>query len=254
MLLIPAIDLKDGVCVRLRQGRMEESTVFSEDPAAVAARWIDAGARRLHVVDLDGAFAGVRRNTEAVRAILERTANTANVEVQVSGGVRDAEAAEALFADGADYVVLGSSAVSNPEFVKRAAARFQKRIILGVDARDGRVAVEGWARTSRLTARDVLERFADDAIAAVVYTDIARDGMLGGLNVEATAELALHSPFPLIAAGGVRTMRDLEALAGTEAARRGLVLGAISGRALYEGTLDFESGQNLLDTLSTRAS
>lgn len=244
MLLIPAIDLKDGECVRLRQGRMDETTVYSSDPAAVARSWVESGARRLHVVDLDGAFAGTPRNADAVRAILR---NSGDAEVEVSGGIRNLETAESLLAAGAHYVVLGSSAVSNPDLVGAAARAFPGRVILGLDARAGMIAVEGWAETTELTASALLERFADVALAAVVYTDIERDGMLGGLNVEATAALAARSPFPVIASGGVRTLEDLESLASTDAARRGAVLGAISGRALYEGTLDFVEGQKLLD-------
>ncbi|MEE9254582.1 MAG: 1-(5-phosphoribosyl)-5-[(5-phosphoribosylamino)methylideneamino]imidazole-4-carboxamide isomerase [Pseudomonadales bacterium] len=247
MLLIPTIDLKGGQCVRLRQGRMEETIVFSSDPAAVATRWVDSGARRLHVVDLDGAFAGAPRNATAVRAILE---SAGDVEVEVGGGIRELATVEELITVGADYVVLGSSAVSNPEFVREAARQFPKRIILGLDTRDGLVAVEGWAEVTELTAQALLERFGDTEIAAVVYTDIARDGMMGGLNVEATVHFAEQSPFPVIASGGVRTMDDLESPARTEPAKRGLFVGAISGRALYEGTLDFGEGQKLLDSLA----
>jgi phosphoribosylformimino-5-aminoimidazole carboxamide ribotide isomerase len=244
MLLIPAIDLKDGQCVRLRQGRMNETTVYSSDPAAVARSWVESGARRLHVVDLDGAFAGAPRNADAVRAILH---SAGDAEVEVSGGIRNPETVETLLSAGAHYVVLGSSAVSNPDLVDAAARAFPRRVILGLDARAGMIAVEGWAETTELTASVLLERFAGAALAAVVYTDIERDGMLGGLNVEATAALAARSPFPVIASGGVRTLEDLERLANTDAARRGVVLGAISGRALYEGTLDFVEGQQLLD-------
>ena len=247
MLLIPAIDLKSGECVRLRQGRMEETTVFSSDPAAVAMRWVSAGARRLHVVDLEGAFAGAPRNAAAVRAVLE---SAGDVEVEVSGGIRELATVEDLVTAGADYVVLGSGAVSNPEFVREAAREFPQQIILGLDARDGLVAVEGWAEVTALTVHELLRRFGDTEIAAVVYTDIGRDGMMGGLNVEATVQVAEQSPFPVVASGGVRTLDDLELLARTDAAKRGLFLGAISGRALYEGTLDFEAGQKLLDSLA----
>ncbi len=246
MLLIPAIDLKDGECVRLRQGRMDEVTVFSRDPGEVARRWVASGARRLHVVDLEGAFAGAPRNREAVQAILD---NAGDVEVEVGGGIRELDVVEELLTLGAHYVVLGSSAVRDPEFVREAARRFPQRIVLGLDARHGLIAIEGWAESTELSAGELLQRFDDAEFAAVVYTDIERDGMMGGLNVEATTALAEQSPFPVIASGGVRTLADLESLMRTEAARSGALLGAISGRALYEGSLDFEAGQKLLDSM-----
>jgi len=216
MLLIPAIDLKDGECVRLRQGRMDEVTVFSRDPGEVARRWVASGARRLHVVDLEGAFAGAPRNREAVQAILD---NAGDVEVEVGGGIRELDVVEELLTLGAHYVVLGSSAVRDPEFVREAARRFPQRIVLGLDARHGLIAIEGWAESTELSAGELLQRFDDAEFAAVVYTDIERDGMMGGLNVEATTALAEQSPFPVIASGGVRTLADLESLMRTEAAR-----------------------------------
>ena len=249
MLLIPAIDLKGGECVRLRQGRMDDVTVFSRDPGEVAKRWVASGARRLHVGDLEGAFAGAPRNREAVRSILE---NAGDVEVEVGGGIRELRVVEELLTLGAHYIALGSSAVRDPEFLKAAARKFPGRIVLGLDALNGLIAIEGWAESTEISAHELLQRFADCEIAAVVYTDIERDGMMGGLNVEATVELAQHSPFPVIASGGVRTLADLELLKCTEAAHSGALLGAISGRALYEGSLDFEAGQKLLDSVTSK--
>jgi len=246
MLLIPAIDLKDGICVRLRQGRMEEATPFSADPVAMAARWRDQGARRLHLVDLNGAFAGAPVNDAAIRAI---AAACPELPLQVGGGLRDERTLEAYFAAGVRYCILGTQAVVEPAFVARACRAFPGRIMVGLDARDGQVAIRGWAEITPHRAVDLACRFAADGIVAIVYTDIGRDGMLTGANVAATRALAETVGVPVIASGGIATLDDVRALA--EAARDcPRLVGAITGRALYEGTLDFAAGQRLADTLT----
>lgn len=245
MLLIPAIDLKDGQCVRLRQGRMEDATVFSEDPLAVAERWVAAGARRLHLVDLDGAFAGSRRNA----AIIEQIARTyPGVPVQVGGGVRDADTVQAYLDAGVSYVIIGTKAVSAPHFVNDLCLEFPQHIIVGLDAKDGRVAVDGWSKLSNHDVIDLAQHFEQDGVAAIVYTDINRDGMLSGVNVEATTRLAQSVHIPVIASGGVNNMDDIEALCAVEDEG---VSGVIIGRALYEGTLDFAAAQKRADELAS---
>ncbi|AOV18180.1 1-(5-phosphoribosyl)-5-[(5-phosphoribosylamino)methylideneamino]imidazole-4-carboxamide isomerase [Acidihalobacter aeolianus] len=245
MLLIPAIDLKDGQCVRLRQGRMEDATVFSEDPLAVAERWVAAGARRLHLVDLDGAFAGSRRNA----AIVEQIARTyPDVPVQVGGGVRDADTVQAYLDAGVSYVIIGTKAVSAPHFVNDLCLEFPQHIIVGLDAKDGRVAVDGWSKLSNHDVIDLAQHFEQDGVAAIVYTDINRDGMLSGVNVEATTRLAQSVHIPVIASGGVNNMDDIEALCAVEDEG---VSGVIIGRALYEGTLDFTAAQKRADELAS---
>jgi len=232
MLIIPAIDLKQGQCVRLRQGRMEDATVFSDDPGATARRWADAGCRRLHVVDLDGAFAGRPENKAAVRAMVEACPG---LPIQLGGGVRTLDTIEAYLALGLEWVIIGTQAVKEPAFVKAACQAFPGHIIVGVDAKDGWVATEGWAQASTVSAIDVVKQFADDGVSSVVYTDIGRDGMLSGVNVEATAELARETGCPIVASGGLRDIEDIRALLAV--ADHGIV-GAITGRAIYEGTLD----------------
>lgn len=242
MLLIPAIDIQHGRCVRLRQGVAGSASVYSDDPAGMAKRWVDAGARRLHVVDLDGAFAGRPVNQHVVEAIV---AAAGDVPVQVGGGVRDAAAMRAYVDVGASQVIVGTRAVEEPSFLGTLAARWPGRVVLGIDARDGRVATHGWTATSTVDA----VRFAADLAAdifAIVYTDIARDGMLRGVNAAATSRLAAVSPVPVIASGGVKDLADLRALKSLGLPDEKL-LGAISGAALYQGTLDFASGQRLLD-------
>jgi phosphoribosylformimino-5-aminoimidazole carboxamide ribotide isomerase len=230
--LIPAIDLLDGVCVRLSQGRYDAATVYERDPAAQAGRFAAHGIRRLHVVDLDGAKAGRPVNGVAVRAIVEAAAG---IPVQQGGGIRDLAAIEETLASGVDRVILGTVALRNPSLVRDAARRFSGRIVVGIDARDGRVAVEGWAEASDLAAVDLARRFEDAGVAAIVHTDIARDGMLEGPNLEATAELAGAVEVPVILSGGVSSESDLIQAAAW--ADRG-VAGAIVGRALYTGDLD----------------
>lgn len=240
MLVIPAIDLKDGQCVRLRQGRMDEATVFSDDPPAMAAHWVAQGARRLHLVDLDGAFAGAPVNGEAVRAIARAHPH---LPVQIGGGIRSAETIEAYLQAGVRYVIIGTRAVREPEFVARMCRQFPDRIIVGIDARAGLVAADGWAEVTAVRAVDLARRFAADGVSAIVYTDIERDGMLGGVNLEATLAVAAAG-IPVIASGGVTDLADIRALKAVAA--RG-ILGAITGRAIYEGTLDLAAAQALCD-------
>jgi phosphoribosylformimino-5-aminoimidazole carboxamide ribotide isomerase len=241
MLLIPAIDLKDGKCVRLRQGRMEDETVFSDDPVEMAARWVDAGARRLHLVDLNGAFAGEPVNGDAVRAI---TAAFPDLPVQVGGGIRDERTIAAYLDAGVTWCIIGTQAVKEPELVARACRAFPGNIIVGLDAKDGRVAINGWAVVTDHQVEDLARRFEGDGVDAIVYTDIGRDGMLTGPNVEATRRLAESVAVPIIASGGITSLDDVRALA--DAAGSGIV-GAITGRAIYEGTLDFAEGQRVAD-------
>jgi phosphoribosylformimino-5-aminoimidazole carboxamide ribotide isomerase len=241
MLIIPAIDLKDGQCVRLRQGLMEDSTVFSDDPVAMAARWVDAGCRRLHLVDLNGAFAGEPINGEVVTAI---AAAYPDLPIQIGGGIRNLETIEHYVRAGVGYVIIGTKAVKEPEFVAEACAAFPDKVIVGLDARDGLVATDGWAEVSDVQAADLAKRFESDGVSAIVYTDIARDGMMQGVNVEATVAMAEASSIPVIASGGITNIDDIRAL--NAVADRG-ICGAITGRAIYEGTLDVAEAQRLCD-------
>ncbi|ANG61123.1 1-(5-phosphoribosyl)-5-[(5-phosphoribosylamino)methylideneamino]imidazole-4-carboxamide isomerase [Marinobacterium aestuarii] len=243
MLIIPAIDLKDGKCVRLRQGRMDDSTVFSDNPVEMAAKWVDAGCRRLHLVDLNGAFAGTPVNGEIVSAIAKAYPE---LPIQIGGGIRSAETIEAYLKAGVEYVIIGTKAVKEPEFVTEMCKRFPGHIIVGIDAQDGLVATDGWAEISSVKAIDLAKRFRDDGVSSIVYTDISRDGMMQGVNVEATAELARECGIPIIASGGVTDINDIHALAAV--ADQG-ILGAITGRAIYEGTLDVAQAQQLCDQL-----
>lgn len=242
MLIIPAIDLKDGQCVRLKQGRMTDSTVFGSDPVAMAKRWVDAGARRLHLVDLNGAFAGEPVNGEAVKAIAR--ANPA-LPIQIGGGIRNADIIEAYLSAGVSYVIIGTKAVKEPQFVTDMCKQFPGRIIVGIDAQDGMVATDGWAEVSTVTAADLARQFASDGVSSIVYTDIARDGMMQGVNVEATVALAEACGIPVIASGGVTNMDDIRALKAVSA--RG-ILGAITGRAIYEGSLDLNQAQQFCNS------
>ena len=243
MLLIPAIDLKGGRCVRLRQGRMEDETVFSDDPVAVAERWVQAGTRRLHVVDLDGAQAGRPVNADAISRIAGRFPD---LPIQVGGGVRDEDTIQFYLDAGVDYVILGTKAVSAPHFVADACVEFPGRILIGLDARDGKVATDGWSKLSHHDVFDLARHFEDDGAESIVYTDISRDGMLTGVNVDAIVALARSISIPVIAAGGIRSIEDVRAL--IEVADEGII-GAITGRAIYEGTLDFAEGQRLADEI-----
>ncbi|MCB1860083.1 MAG: 1-(5-phosphoribosyl)-5-[(5-phosphoribosylamino)methylideneamino]imidazole-4-carboxamide isomerase [Gammaproteobacteria bacterium] len=241
MLLIPAIDLKDGRCVRLRQGRMEDETVFADDPVEVAARWVGAGARRLHLVDLNGAFAGEPVNGEVIRRI---AAEFPGLPIQVGGGIRDEQTIGSYLEAGVEFTIIGTRAVRQPEFVRRACRSFPEHVIVGLDAKDGMVAIDGWSTITDYRVTDLAGRFEDDGVSAIVYTDIGRDGMLTGVNVEATAALAKAINIPVIASGGITQIEDIDALC--RAASSG-IMGAITGRAIYEGTLDFAAGQRLAD-------
>ncbi|MDT8895524.1 1-(5-phosphoribosyl)-5-[(5-phosphoribosylamino)methylideneamino]imidazole-4-carboxamide isomerase [Halomonas sp. I1] len=244
MLVIPAIDLKDGKCVRLKQGRMDDATTYGDDPVAMAARWVEAGARRLHLVDLNGAFEGRPINGEAVTAIARAYPD---LPIQIGGGIRSAATIEHYLAAGVSQVIIGTKAVKEPDFVTEMCRAFPGHVIVGLDARDGFVATDGWAEVSTLKASELARRFADDGVSAIVYTDIARDGMMGGVNVEATAELARQGGLPVIASGGVTNLDDLRSLVGADEPG---ILGAITGRAIYEGSLDVAEGQRLCDELT----
>jgi phosphoribosylformimino-5-aminoimidazole carboxamide ribotide isomerase len=244
MLLIPAIDLKDGQCVRLKQGRMEDDTVFSDNPVDMAGRWVDAGARRLHLVDLNGAFAGEPVNGEAIRRI---AAKYPDLPIQVGGGIRDEATVEAYLKAGVSYCIIGTQAVKDPGFVARACNSFPGHIIVGLDAKDGMVAVNGWAEVTDQEVTGLAKQFESDGVSSIVYTDIGRDGMMTGCNVEATANLANAIRIPVVASGGITNLRDIEALCQADTRN---IVGAITGRAIYEGTLDFAQGQKLADELS----
>jgi phosphoribosylformimino-5-aminoimidazole carboxamide ribotide isomerase len=239
MILFPAIDLKDGLCVRLRQGDMDQATVFNDDPAAQGAAFEAQGFEWLHVVDLDGAFAGRPMNGAAVDAILARV----RLPVQLGGGVRDMRTLEGWLQKGVARVIIGTAAVRDPDFVREAARLHPGKVAVGIDAKDGRVAVEGWAQTSTLTAEELGRRFEDAGVAAIVYTDIARDGILTGLNIPMTLALARAVSIPVIASGGLASMADIERLTQPECAVLG---GAISGRALYDGRIDPDQALALL--------
>jgi phosphoribosylformimino-5-aminoimidazole carboxamide ribotide isomerase len=245
MLLIPAIDLKDGQCVRLKQGEMEDATVFSDNPGAMARHWLEQGARRLHLVDLNGAFAGKPVNEEAIKAIVEAVGD--DIPVQLGGGIRDLDTIERYLDDGIDYVIIGTAAVKNPGFLQDACSAFPGHIIVGLDAKDGKVAVDGWSKMTGHDVVDLAKKYEDYGVEGVIYTDIGRDGMLSGVNVEATVRLAQSLLIPVIASGGIASMSDIDALCAVE--HEG-VTGAITGRAIYEGTLDFRAAQARADELS----
>jgi phosphoribosylformimino-5-aminoimidazole carboxamide ribotide isomerase len=243
MLLIPAIDLKDGKCVRLRQGRMEDETVFGDNPVEVAQRWVDAGARRLHMVDLNGAFEGKPINAGAINAVAERFPD---LPIQVGGGIRDEETVQTYLNAGVQYVIIGTRAVSAPHFVNDLCAEFPGHIVVGLDAKDGKVAIEGWSKLSHHSVIDMAQRFEQDGVEAIVFTDIGRDGMMTGVNVDSTVELARSIHIPVIASGGITNIDDIRALC--EVSDEG-IMGAITGRAIYEGTLDLAAAQKLADEL-----
>jgi phosphoribosylformimino-5-aminoimidazole carboxamide ribotide isomerase len=239
VILFPAIDLKDGSCVRLEGGDMARATVFHRDPAAQAQAFARQGFEYLHVVDLDGAFAGKPVNAAAVDRILAAIA----IPLQLGGGIRDLSTIEAWLGKGVERVIIGTAAVRNPDLVRAAARKFPARVAVGLDARDGKVAVEGWAQTSELSAFDIARRFEDAGVAAIIYTDIARDGLLKGLNLDATIGLADAIAIPVIASGGLASIADVQALLAPRAAKLG---GAIAGRALYDGRLDAAAALALL--------
>lgn len=243
MQLIPAIDLKDGKCVRLRQGRMEDDTVFSDDPVAVARHWVAQGARRLHLVDLNGAFAGEPVNGDIVKAIAREHPD---LPIQIGGGIRSPEIIQAYLDAGVQWVIIGTKAVNEPAFVKEMCEQFPGHIIVGLDAKDGMVATDGWANVTDVEVISLARQFQDDGVSAIVYTDINRDGMMQGVNVEATVRLAQAITIPVIASGGITNLDDIRGLCAV--AGEG-ISGAITGRAIYEGTLDFAEGQALADEL-----
>jgi phosphoribosylformimino-5-aminoimidazole carboxamide ribotide isomerase len=245
MLLIPAIDLKDGHCVRLEQGDMSAATTFGEDPAAMARRWLDAGARRLHLVDLNGAFAGRPVNEGAVKAILREVDD--RIPVQLGGGIRDLDTIERYLDDGIDYIIIGTAAVKSPGFLRDACVAFGGHIIVGLDARDGKVATDGWSKLTGHEVVDLAKKFEDYGVEAVIYTDIGRDGMLTGINVEATVRLAQALTIPVIASGGLAGMADIERLCAVEPEG---VEGVICGRSIYTGALDFAAAQARADELA----
>jgi phosphoribosylformimino-5-aminoimidazole carboxamide ribotide isomerase len=246
MLVIPAIDLKEGQCVRLKQGRMEDETVFSRDPVAMADRWIKAGARRIHIVDLNGAFAGKPVNAKVIHNIVEAYPN---IPIQVGGGIRDEETIRAYLDIGIEYVIIGTKAVQSPDFVAEMCQKMPGHIIVGLDARDGKVATDGWSSVSDHNVIDMAQCFEQYGVEAIIFTDIRRDGMLQGVNVDSTIKLAQSIKIPVIAAGGVTTIDDIQALC--DVADKG-IMGAITGRAIYEGTLDFAQAQQLADSYSVK--
>lgn len=248
MLLIPAIDLKDGHCVRLKQGEMDDATVFSEEPGAMARHWLDAGARRLHLVDLNGAFAGKPKNGAAIRAITDEVGD--DVPVQLGGGIRDLDTIEKYLDNGISYIIIGTAAVKNPGFLHDACSAFPGHIIVGLDAKDGKVAVDGWSKLTGHDVVDLAKKFEDYGVESVIYTDIGRDGMLSGVNIDATVRLARALRIPVIASGGITDLRDIDALCAVEDEG---VMGAITGRAIYEGTLDFSAAQARADELGSRS-
>lgn len=242
MLLIPAIDLKDGRCVRLKQGDMADATIFSEDPAQMARQWVDMGATRLHLVDLNGAIAGKPKNQAAIRSIIKEVGS--EVDVQLGGGIRDLDTVERYLDSGLRFIIIGTAAVKNPGFLHDACGAFPGHIIVGLDAKGGKVATDGWSKLTGHEVLDLSRKYEDLGVEAIIYTDIGRDGMLSGVNIEATVELARQVNIPIIASGGVTDLSDIEKLLAVEDEG---VVGCILGRAIYEGTLDFEAALDLCD-------
>lgn len=235
MQIIPAIDIKDGQCVRLKQGDMHSATVFSEDPASMAQHWLEQGARRLHLVDLNGAVAGRPRNELAIREIVSVIGD--EIPVQLGGGIRDLDTIERYLDDGLSYIVIGTAAVKNPGFLHDACSAFPGHILVGLDAREGKVATDGWSKMTGHDVVDLARKFEDYGVEGIIYTDIGRDGMLSGINIEATVKLAREIRLPVIASGGLSSIADIENLVKHEVDG---VIGAIAGRAIYEGTLNFK--------------
>jgi len=241
MIIIPAIDLKDGQCVRLRKGIMEDSTVFSNNPTEMASKWVAEGARRLHLVDLNGAFEGRPINADCVNEI---TKSFPNLPVQIGGGIRDLQTANAYIEAGISYLIIGTMAVTNPDFVEKLCVEFPDKIIVGLDANNGLVATDGWAKQTDIDVVELSKKYEQYGVSSIVYTDIARDGMMQGVNVEATATLAKKTSIPIIASGGITNLDDIAAL--LKNAHHG-IMGAITGRAIYEGQLDFNDAQKMSD-------
>lgn len=249
MLIIPAIDLKDGHCVRLKQGSMADATVFSEDSAAMAQHWLAQGARRLHLVDLNGAFAGKPRNEEAIKGIVQAVGD--KIPVQLGGGIRDLDTVERYLDDGIGYIIIGTAAVKTPGFLHDACYAFPGHVMVALDAKDGKVAVDGWSKMTGHDVIDLAKKFQDYGVEAIIYTDIGRDGMMTGINVKATVELARSLTVPVIASGGITSLKDIQALCEVEAEG---ISAAITGRAIYEGSLDFREAQKLADKLAKQSS
>jgi len=244
MLIIPALDIKDGHCVRLKQGKMSETTVFSEDPVGIAKHWQAEGARRLHLIDLNGAAAGKPKNEPVIRAILKAVGDS--VPVQLGGGIRDLDTIERYLDLGVSFVIIGTAAVKNPGFLQDACTAFSGHVIVGLDARDGKVAVEGWSKMTGHDVVDLARKFQDYGVEAIIYTDIGRDGMLTGVNIDATRKLAHELRVPVIASGGLTSLADIQALCAVEGEG---ISGVVTGRAIYQGTLDFKKAQSEADKL-----
>ena len=247
MLIIPAIDLKDGKCVRLKQGDMTDATVFSDDPTATARRWMELGARRLHLVDLNGAAAGKPKNESAIRAIADAVGD--KMPIQLGGGIRDLDTIERYLDAGVSYVIIGTAAVKTPGFLHDACTAFTGHVLVALDAKDGKVAVDGWSKMTGHDVVDLAKKFEDYGVEAIIYTDIGRDGMLTGVNIDATVALARQLTVPVIASGGLTNLDDVKALCAVESEG---ITGAITGRAVYQGTLDFKEAQKVADELSEK--
>ena len=245
MQLIPAIDLKDGHCVRLKQGDMGQSTIFSDDPATMAQSWFDKGARRLHLVDLNGAFAGKPQNFAAIKKILAAVGS--DIPVQLGGGIRDLDTIERYIDAGLQYVIIGTAAIKNPGFLQDACTAFPGHIIVGLDAKDGKVATDGWSKLTKHDVIDIAKKFEGYGVESIIYTDIGRDGMLSGVNIDATVKLAQALTIPVIASGGLSNMLDIEKLCAVEGEG---IQGVICGRAIYSGDLDFAAAQIRADELN----
>ena len=245
MLIIPAIDLKDGKCVRLKQGDMKDATVFSDDPTATAREWLAKGARRLHVIDLNGAAAGRPKNENAIKSIAAAVGG--EIPIQLGGGIRDLDTIERYLDHGVSYVIIGTAAVKTPGFLHDACTAFGGHVMVALDAKDGKVAVDGWSKMTGHDVVDLAKKFQDYGVEAVIYTDIGRDGMLTGVNIEATVALARHLSVPVIASGGITNLDDVKALCAVESEG---ITAAITGRAVYQGTLDFAAAQKLADELA----
>jgi phosphoribosylformimino-5-aminoimidazole carboxamide ribotide isomerase len=245
MIIIPAIDLKEGKCVRLKQGLMDQSTIFSENPAEMARKWVDLGAKKLHLVDLDGAFAGKPVNDEAVRLIVSEVGN--EIPIQLGGGIRNLDTVENFLNSGVDSVIIGTAAVTNPGFLHEACYAFPGQIIVGLDAKDGDVAINGWAKLTGHNVIDLAQKFEEYGVESIIYTDIGRDGMMGGVNIEATVKLSESLKVPVIASGGVSSIKDIKMLC--DVSNIG-IRGVITGTAIYEGTLDFKEAQELAERLT----
>ena len=248
MLIIPAIDLKEGKCVRLQQGAMDKVTVFSDDPAAMAGQWMKQGARRLHVIDLNGAAAGRPKNEPAIRAIAQALGG--KVPIQLGGGIRDLDTIEMLLDAGVSYVIIGTAAVKTPGFLHEACTAFPGHVMVALDAKDGKVAVDGWSKMTGHEVLDLARKFQDYGVEAIIYTDIGRDGMMTGVNIKATVALAQALSVPVIASGGINGLDDIKSLCKVE--HEGITA-AITGRAIYEGKLDFAAAQKLADQLSKKS-